>query len=256
VSTVPLRSRFNPTIAALTATIVFAWAFAWWAEQNGVASALHHDALYRNNRPLWVSALLLLASWQTMTAAMMLPSSLPLIRYFLDASRDVPGRGAALTLFLMAYFFVWTAFALVAFTGDMALHRIVESRPSLDLHPQIISATLAAAALYQLTPLKDACLRACRHPAAYLLRHYRRGALGGWRLGFGHGLFCVGCCWALMLVMFAVGVAHLAWMGALALIMLIEKTLPAGDRLVRPMGAAIAALALVALLRPGAVPGL
>jgi predicted metal-binding membrane protein len=256
VSTVALSRRFNPTIAALAAAIVAAWAFAWWAERNGVASALHHDSLYHDGRPLWASALLLLGAWQTMTAAMMLPSSLPLIRYFVAASRGAPQRGAALGLFLFAYFSVWTAFALIAFCGDMALHRIVERWPSLDAHPQIMAATLAVAALYQLTPLKDACLRACRHPASYLLRHYRRGAIGGWRLGLGHGLFCVGCCWALMLVMFAVGVAHLPWMGVLAFIMLVEKALPAGERLVCPIGAALAALALVALLRPGAVPGL
>ena len=191
-----------------------------------------------------------------MTAAMMLPSSLPLIRYFVAASQDAPGRATALVLFLLAYFGVWTAFALLAFTGDMVLHRIVDAWPALDAHPQIIAGTLALAAIYQLTPLKDACLHACRHPGAYLMRHYRRGAIGGWRLGLGHALFCVGCCWALMLVMFAVGVAHLAWMGALALIMFVEKTMPWGGRLVRPIGAMIAVLALIALLRPGTVPGL
>jgi predicted metal-binding membrane protein len=251
-------SKFRPsaTLAGITLAIVAAWVFAFWAERSGVAAALHHDALYRAARPLWASALLLLLTWQVMTAAMMLPSSLPLVSYFIATSRSAPQREGALGLFLLAYFAVWTAFALLAFTGDMAVHRVADLWPRLNLHPQIIAATLAAAAVYQLTPLKDACLRSCRHPGLYLMSHYRRGPLGGWRLGFGHALFCVGCCWALMLVMFAVGVAHLAWMGILAFVTLVEKTAPAGGRLVRPIGAALAALALIALLRPGAVPGL
>ena len=112
------------------------------------------------------------------------------------------------------------------------------------------------AAIYQFTPLKDACLKACRHPGIYLIRHYRRGGLNGLRLGFGHALYCLGCCWALMLVMFAAGVAHLAWMGVLAAIMFVEKATPAGNRVVAPVGAAFGALAVVALLFPGAIPGL
>ena len=99
-------------------------------------------------------------------------------------------------------------------------------------------------------------MKACRHPGIYLMRHYRRGALNGLRLGFGHALYCVGCCWALMLVMFAAGVAHLAWMGVLAAIMFVEKATPAGRRIVVPVGAAFAALAAIALVAPGAIPGL
>jgi predicted metal-binding membrane protein len=251
-------SKFRPsaTIASLTLAIVAAWALAFWAEQSGVAATLHHDALYRAARPLWASGLLLLLTWQVMTAAMMLPSSLGLVRGFVTVSRGAPRREVALGLFLLAYFSVWTAFAFLAFWGDMGLHRIVDLWPALIGHPQIIAATLGAAAIYQLTPLKDACLRSCRHPGLYLMGHYQRGPLGGWRLGFGHALFCVGCCWALMLIMFAVGVAHLAWMGILALVTLVEKTAPWGGRLVWPIGAALAALALIELLRPGAVPGL
>ena len=82
-----------------------------------------------------------------MTAAMMLPSSLPLIRYFVAASQDAPGRATALVLFLLAYFGVWTAFALLAFTGDMVLHRIVDAWPALDAHPQIIAGTLSSSSL-------------------------------------------------------------------------------------------------------------
>ena len=88
------------------------------------------------------------------------------------------------------------------------------------------------------------------------MRHYRRGALNAWRIGLRHALFCLGCCWALMLVMFAAGVAHLAWMGVLAAIMFVEKATPLGERIVAPVGAALGVLAAVAVFAPGSVPGL
>ncbi len=248
--------RFN-TVGILGCAIAVAWAVCVWAELSGNAAPLHHDALYRNGRPYWLSALVVLAAWQFMTAAMMLPSSLGLIRLYAATAGRAPDFPAALGLFLGGYFAVWTAFALAAFTGDMQLHRIVDARPWLAAHATLIpAATLGLAALYQFTPLKDACLKACRHPGMYLMRHYRRGALNGLRLGFGHALYCLGCCWALMLVMFAAGVAHLAWMGVLATIMFVEKATPSGNRIVAPVGAALAALAVVALAAPGAIPGL
>ncbi|MBV8532151.1 MAG: DUF2182 domain-containing protein [Candidatus Eremiobacteraeota bacterium] len=249
-------TRFN-TIGGLGFAIVGAWAVCVWAERNGAAAQLHHHALYAGGRPYWFAALAVLAAWQFMTAAMMLPSSLGFIRYYAATAGRAPDFPLALSLFLGAYFAVWTVFALAAFSGDMQLHQIVDASPWLATHAALIPAgTLALAALYQFTPLKDACLKACRHPGIYLARHYRRGALNGLRIGLGHALYCLGCCWALMLVMFAAGVAHLAWMGALAAIMFVEKATPAGNRIVAPVGAAFAALAAIALVAPGAVPGL
>ncbi|MBV8170323.1 MAG: DUF2182 domain-containing protein [Candidatus Eremiobacteraeota bacterium] len=244
-------------LAILFAAIAGAWTLCIWAEISGVAATVHHHALYENGRPLWSSALLLLVAWQAMTAAMMLPSSLGFIRMYAAAARSAPEFPAALALFLFAYFAVWSGFALLAFLGDMRLHALVDAWPWLDAHPQIIAAgTLALAAVYQLTPLKDACLRACRHPGMYLAAHYRRGALNGLRIGFGHALFCLGCCWALMLVMFAAGVAHLAWMGVLGAVMLVEKGARDGERFVMPVGVALAVLAAIALALPHAIPGL
>jgi predicted metal-binding membrane protein len=248
--------RFG-TFGVLGCAIAAAWAICAWAELTGNAAQLHHHALYESGRPYWLAALIVLVAWQFMTAAMMLPSSLGFIRLYATAAGRAPDFAPALILFLGGYFAVWTAFALVAFTGDMQLHRAVDAWPWLAAHAALIPvATLGLAAVYQFTPLKDACLKACRHPGIYLMRHYRRGALNGLRLGFGHALYCVGCCWALMLVMFAAGVAHLAWMGVLAAIMFVEKATPLGDRIVAPAGVAFAALAAIALLAPGVVPGL
>jgi predicted metal-binding membrane protein len=248
--------RFNTT-GVLACVIAAAWAVCAWAERTGNAAQLHHHALYESGRPYWFAALLVLGAWQVMTAAMMLPSSLGFIRLYAATAARAPDFPPALILFLGGYFAVWTAFALAAFSGDMQIHRIVDAWPWLAAHATLIPAgTLGLAALYQFTPLKDACLRACRHPGIYLTRHYRRGALNGLRLGFGHALYCVGCCWALMLVMFAAGVAHLAWMGVLGAIMFVEKVTPAGNRIVAPVGAALGALAVIALFAPGAIPGL
>jgi predicted metal-binding membrane protein len=256
-ATAPRRFvRFN-AVAVLACAIAGAWIVCAWAELSGNAAQLHHHALYQSGRPYWLAALVVLASWQFMTAAMMLPSSLAFIRLYAATAARAPEFPLALVLFLGGYFAVWSAFALAAFTADMQLHRLVDAWPWLAARATLIpAATLGLAAGYQFTPLKDACLKACRHPGVYLMRHYRRGALNGLRLGFGHARYCLGCCWALMLVMFAAGVAHLAWMGVLAAIMFVEKTSPAGDRIVVPVGAALGALAAVALFLPGAIPGL
>lgn len=248
--------RFN-AVGVLGCVIAAAWAVCAGAELTGNAAQFHHHALYESGRPYWLAALVVVAAWQFMTAAMMLPSSLGFIRLYATAAARAPDFPLALTLFLGGYFAVWTGFALAAFTGDMQLHRFVDAWPWLTTHAALIPAgTLGLAAIYQFSPLKDACLKSCRHPGIYLMRHYRRGAFNGLRLGFGHALFCVGCCWALMLVMFAAGVAHLAWMGVLAAIMFVEKATPLGNRVVAPVGAVLGVLAVIAFLVPGAIGGL
>ena len=109
---------------------------------------------------------------------------------------------------------------------------------------------LAIAGGFQFSSLKERCLSKCRHPAPYLLAHYRRGAGGGFRLGFGHGLFCLGCCWALMLVMFAAGVAVLWWMAVLTAVMVYEKTGRHGEALTPLVGIALLGLAALSFTHP------
>jgi predicted metal-binding membrane protein len=245
---VVIAARRNSLILLVIAS---AWLIAVWAEVSGLALRLHHHSLATGGLPLWLAALLMLGAWQVMTAAMMLPSSLPMVRMYTAASRGKRQRLAGIILFLASYFAVWSGFALFAFLGDVQLHRLVNTSEWVFEHQNLIPVgVFGLAALYQFTPLKDACLRACRHPGAFLLRFYRSGARGGLQLGLRHAAFCLGCCWALMLVMFAAGVAHLYWMALLTLIMLIEKAFPSGDRLVYPVGAIFAILALTALVAP------
>jgi predicted metal-binding membrane protein len=230
------------------ATIGLAWTLAIVAQATSRGGQFHHDALLIDGPPVWAAVVLFVMSWQVMIAAMMLPSSLPLVRLFVRASAATPDRHRATVAFLGGYALVWTTFGALAFAGDAGLHALVRRTPWLALHPQFIgAAALVMAGAFQFTPLKDRCLEQCRHPAAFLLRHYRRGTAGAFELGRKHGLFCLGCCWALMLVGFAVGVANLSWMALLTLLMVFEKTGRGGARGVVPIGLGLIAFgALVA----------
>jgi predicted metal-binding membrane protein len=247
------RLRGVPVVVLMA--IALAWVLAIAAQSGGTAGALHHDALTHSGLPRGVGLVLFLLAWQAMTAAMMLPSSLPLVGLFGVASANQPRPRAAMAAFLGGYALVWTAFGAFAFSGDLALHAIVHSSPWLDQHPWLLSgAVLALAGAFQFSSLKDACLRQCRHPGAYLLRYYERGVGGAFRFGRGHGLFCLGCCWALMLVMFAAGVANLWWMAALTALMVYEKTGPGGRRAVPVAGISLLLLAALVLAHPPWLP--
>ena len=247
------RARRIPPV--IPAAIAAAWALALIAEATGRAASLHHDALIHSALPIWAALGLFLVAWQAMIAAMMLPSSLPMIRLFGQASASQERPGAVMATFLGGYAVVWTVFGAVAFLGDVGLHHVVDSTPWLHDHPWLIAGnTLALAGAFQFSPLKDRCLRECRHPGAYLLQHYRRGVGNGFRLGFGHGLFCLGCCWALMLLMFAAGVAQLWWMAALTGVMVYEKVGRAGERVTPFVGAALLTLAALVVIHPAWLP--
>ena len=220
-TTAPLGGVPSPILIGIGA----AWVVAVAAEATGSAGALHHDTLLEGGPGFGPALLLFLLAWQVMVGAMMLPSSLPLVRMYAAASAGAPARSRSLAAFLGGYALVWAAFGALAFAGDAALHAGVAASPWLATHDWAIApSVLLLAGAFQFSSLKDACLRACRHPASFLHRHYRRGPRGGLVLGLRHAAFCVGCCWALMLVMFAAGAANLIWMAALTALMVHEKT--------------------------------
>jgi predicted metal-binding membrane protein len=231
--------------------IAVAWALAVAAEATGKAAALHHDALIEGDASLLAGLLLFLVAWQAMVAAMMLPSSLPLMRLFEAVSRSQDHVRRVRGAFLGGYIVVWTGFGALAFLGYADLHNAMDSVPWLAERPWLISgSTLVIAGAFQFSDLKDKCLSKCRHPAPYLLGHYRRGTGGAFRLGFGHGVFCLGCCWALMLVMFAAGAAMLWWMAALTAVMIYEKTGRYGRELTPLVGVLLLALGAIAFAHP------
>ncbi|HET7093980.1 MAG TPA: DUF2182 domain-containing protein, partial [Thermomicrobiales bacterium] len=190
-----------------------------------------------------------------MTAAMMLPSSLPLVRLFNRASQGQTHPRLARLAFLAAYFVVWTGFAAAALAGDALLHDLARRWVWLAERPWLIGAlALLLAGGFQFSPLKERCLRQCRSPFGFLRRHYRRGVPAAWAMGVRHGLFCLGCCWALMLTMTAVGVGQLAWMAALTGVMAAEKSWRWGRRLTPLVGVVLLVWGALVVFQPAWLP--
>jgi predicted metal-binding membrane protein len=246
---------------AALAAVVIAWVVTVAAQSSGKAVLLNHGRLIEGSRfeappPLWLALPLFLVAWQVMVVAMMLPSSLPMIRLFRVASARQPQPAAVRWAFLSGYLIVWGAFGAVAFLQDVGIHRLVDHTPWLQAHPWVIAGgALALAGGFQFSALKERCLTECRHPGAFLLQHYQRGTGGAFRLGRKHGAFCLGCCWALMLVMFAAGVANLLWMAVLGVLMFYEKVGRAGDRVTPVAGVALLVLAGLVFIHPAWLPG-
>ncbi len=196
----------------------------------------HHDVVLGQSRPA-AGLAGFLAVWTVMVAAMMLPTVVPLARMFALVSARAPRPGRAAAGLYAGYVTVWTAFAPLALLGDEGVHEVVHRTPWLEQRPGLVlGGALVLAGSYQFSSLKQACLTACRQPASFLRQHYGRGARAAAALGVRHGLSCLGCCWALMLVTFATGVGSLAWMLALTAVMVVEKTTRRGSRLVTPVG--------------------
>lgn len=236
----PLAGVPAPVLVA----IALAWALALAVEAAGASALIGHDQPV--GVPLTYAVALQLGAWAAMVVAMMLPTMVPLLRVFRAAAVGQERPGAAVTAVVGGYVLVWMAFGVLAFAFDLGLHAAIDSSRALQSAEWALGgATLALAGIFQFSQLKDSCLRQCRHPAAFLLRYYQRGVDGGLRLGMRHGVFCVGCCWALMLVMFAVGVANLVWMALLTAVMVLEKTRPQGRDSVPVTGVALLAAATV-----------
>ena len=142
--------------------------------------------------------------------------------------------------FLAGYAVIWTAFAAGAFLGDTLVHHLVALWPWLAGHAWLIGAvTFFSAGLFQFSPWKERCLDMCRTPLGFFLHSYRKGVGTAWHLGLRHGGYCLGCCWALMCVLFVVGVMNLVWVAALAIFVLVEKIAPAGALVARVAGFAM-----------------
>jgi len=189
-----------------------------------------------------------LGIWVTMTAAMMLPATVPMVVVFSRVSRERAQHrsflGAPTWVFLAGYLVTWTLYGLVAYGLD---RRARSAAPDLltwlhgERYPA--GAALVAAGLYELTPLKEVCLRHCRGPIHFVHAGWRDGSAGALRMGSEHGLYCVGCCSGLMLALFALGVMSLAWMAVIAFLIFVQKVLPLGDRLAPVVSVAFVALA-------------
>ncbi len=190
--------------------------------------------------------LIMLVMWWVMMIAMMIPSAAPMILLYARVFRQGQARGqisgalVPTASFAAGYLVCWLGFSALATALQFALEQIglVHGMWMWSTSRWLTAALLIVAGLFQLTWLKGACLEHCRAPASFLAEHWRAGRLGAFRLGLVHGAYCLGCCWALMLLLFAAGIMNLVWIAGLAILVLVEKLAPFGGRL-GPISAAL-----------------
>lgn len=195
------------------------------------------------DRP-WTAAdgVLTFAMWAVMMVGMMSGSAAPMLLFFAgaQAKRQARGGSSHVLLFGLGYLAVWAGFSAIATIAQWTLQQAsLLSETMAASSPGVAAAIVIGAGVYQVTPFKGACLSHCRSPLGFLMTRWREGPTGAFRMGATHGLFCLGCCWALMIVLFAVGVMNLAWVAALTVLVLIEKLTPAGLLLSRVSGLAM-----------------
>ncbi len=197
----------------------------------------------------WLAAnwLAVFVMWAVMMAAMMLPSIAPMVLCFGNLNRK-RGEGARTLFFVAAYLTLWTAFSGAATATQWALQSEGWVSPMIvSTSPALSGALLLIAGVFQFTPLKTACLRTCRSPLGFLMSDWRDGLWGAWRMGLRHGLNCLGCCWALMALLFVGGVMNILWIAALAVLVAIEKVAPKGDAIAKALGAVMIGAGVVRL---------
>lgn len=252
--------RELPVIAAAVATVA-AWAFTinsasamstsmpmpgGWSMSMAWMSMGHQSSL--------AHATMFLVMWTTMMIAMMLPSVMPAVllhRRLIHARVERGDRADGSNLLLLAgYFSVWTGFGAVAYAIGMTIAAAAMRSVRVSvLIPAATGAALAAAGLYQLTQLKQICLRHCRSPLDFFARHDIRHPRDSWRFGLHHGAYCAACCWGLMLIQLALGVMSVPLMALVALIILLEKQWRYGELLARIVGGASLAAGIFLVLR-------
>ena len=254
-----LRRHRLVTTAALSLLVLLAW--GWLLAGAGMAGGTTFSLAPASSGAGTMDAmampvaggLLVFSMWLVMMVAMMLPSAAPMVLLYARAAAHRAPASAApppTAAFLLGYIVVWGTFSAIAAALQLALVSTgLVSMASMGSASRWLSGgVLVAAGLYQLTPLKRACLDHCRSPAEFLARHFRPGPLGALRLGLIHGAYCLGCCWALMLLLFVGGVMNLAWIALLTLLVAAEKLLPGGRTIAVLGGAAMLAWGGVILL--------
>lgn len=244
----------RPLTMLVIALSTLAWLTLWLWGQSPYSRFLSHHALEQATQDIALAPLFIVG-WVVMTTAMMLPTSLPLITLFQTVVGQRRDRAWLIGLLIIGYLAVWTLFGVALYAGDWLLHQAIDRNQWLIERAWMMSAlTLLLAGLYQFTPLKYHCLDKCRSPMSFIAGHWHgvSAAREALELGGHHGLFCLGCCWALMLLMFAVGAGSLGWMLALSVVMAIEKNTAEGRRLSAPLGITLLVCG-VALLVLGAL---
>lgn len=274
VRKIPLHREQVAVLATLALLTLAAWALTLaqmrdMAAMGATSSGMDHGAMA--GQPSMggmamgegaapdpgVRLVLYLGMWTAMMAAMMLPAAAPMILMFGTVYRTKRERGGAFVptwVFVAGYLAVWAGVGAVAWAAGDFGEGLARAYPALrDLGPRVAAVAMIAAGLYQLTPLKERCLAHCRSPLSFVMQHWRPGAGGAWRMGVDHGVYCVGCCWALFALLVLVGLASLPWMGLITLIVCAEKLLPHGRPVTLGVAGLLVAFGLLTLAHPGLV---
>ena len=241
-----LRWDNLPIVLALLALAGLAWADMYIRSQDMGSifmTSAGSMAMATHQRSFWENASLFLPMWAVMMAAMMLPSMLPMVLSFSTIYRNRGARSQSYVptwVFLAGYMLVWIMSGVPGYLTKVGLESLVDRFPTFHSAAAVAGGVvLIGAGAYQLSPLKGKCLSHCRTPLSFILHHWREGYGGALLMGVRHGLYCLGCCWALMAVMFPVGVMNLVWMGALSTLIFAERLVPYGSWVTRTSGLAL-----------------
>ena len=229
-----------------------------WALLIGQAAAGDRMVMGAGGLTMGLAAPLFLAIWIVMMVAMMFPTAAPMILTFAAIAAGKRQRGQAFVptwIFVSAYLLVWSLFGIVAYALALGAERLAGASPWLQLHAAGVGGTvLILAGIYQLSPLKHRCLAKCRTPLQFILSSWRDGRGGAFHMGLAHGLYCLGCCWLLFVILFPLGVMNVAVMAALTALIFAEKSLPVGRRIGQAAAVALVAYGVVVLFLPAALP--
>lgn len=254
-------------IAVLGLLAIFAWAYLVWLSNDMAMNGMDMTgyrmipagrALMMPASAPWqpVEFVYVFVMWVVMMIGMMVPGATPMILVHARAAGQLAARGkplAATAWFAGGYLLAWITFSFAATLGEWALERASVLTPTMAASSPVFGGiVLIAAGLYQLTPFKEACLSRCQAPLAFILRHggLRSTPTGSLILGLRHGVYCVGCCWALMLLLFVLGVMNLLWIATLAILVMLEKVIPFGHAVARLAGLLFIALGGWMLVSP------
>jgi predicted metal-binding membrane protein len=232
------------TYAALLVITAAAWGQILWS-----ALGSHDmDGMQMAMAPSLADALRYVIGWTVMMTAMMLPSALPMIALYAATQRTLLGpiaRAAAVGQFTLVYLGLWALTGVPVYLGGLVLGFF-----TWDVLPYGVALSLVAAGVFQLTPLKQICLDKCRSPLGFLLGHWQPGWRGRLALSWAHAVYCLGCCWALMVVLVAAGAMGLPWVLLIAAVVAAEKLLPHGEWIARVTGVALVLLGVAVAIRP------
>jgi predicted metal-binding membrane protein len=246
-------------LATLIVLAALAWGFVIWQSLAMGAAAMNGSMSGSVGLTMGMSATLFLAIWVAMMVAMMFPSAAPMVLMYNAIARGKRQRGQAYTptwIFVAGYMIVWALAGVVAYLAALGVDALATRfMPLIDNAARIGGALLIVAGLYQLSPLKNVCLTACRTPMQFIMTSWREGTGGALRMGMEHGLFCLGCCWLLFVILFPLGMMNIAALALITALIFAEKIAPARFHIPTIAGVALIAYGALVIVSPALLPG-